>query len=204
MAHILYLASQSAIRQQLLKEAGIPFLVIPQHADETAVSWKGSLPEVLLRIVELKKQAVQMPLAEYRGQKAYVLTVDSMPQAPDGTIMGKPKDQAEAVHMLVAINGTATAATAYCVELKQWDGNHWKVVAERKKCITAKVQVHLPPHWRERYMELMPWYLSVAGAMDVMEFGAQFLSSVKGSYGAVLSLPLFEIRKELESLGFYE
>lgn len=204
MPHILYLASQSTLRQQLLKEAGIPFVVISQNADEQSVERTNSLTEVLSKIVALKRLAVQMPNGEQIGEKAFVLTVDSMPQAPDGTIFGKPKDQAEALKMLAMINGVSTAATAYCLELKEWNGVEWKLIDARRACITAQVKVNLPAQWREQYMERMPWYLMVAGAMDVMEFGAQFLASVKGSYGTILSLPIFEIRKDLEVLGFYE
>jgi len=204
MKHILYLASQSLVRQQLLKEAGIPFLVIAQDADERSISWEKPLKELLLAIVDLKSKAVQMPSGQMIGQKALVLTVDSMPQAADGTILGKPLDHAQALTMLKKINGKSIAATAYCIERKRWDGTQWISEERKSNCITAQVVVNLPAEWQERYMERMPWYLLVAGAMDVMEFGAQFLASVHGSYGAVLSLPMYEIRKELESLGFYE
>lgn len=71
------------------------------------------------------------------------------------------------------------------------------------KFASAAYQLDIADHWIEIYCEEYPEFLSIAGALIVEEYGAQFFKSLNGSYGVALGLPLFELREALELIGFF-
>src|SRR6266436_6233833 len=94
----LILASSSPRRQELLREAGIPFQVHPAHISEDQVP--GELPlDYALRLAEEKAVAVAHQFPE-----RLVLGADTI-VVVDGEALGKPRDREDAARMLRLLSG---------------------------------------------------------------------------------------------------
>src|SRR5919202_4442718 len=96
MPMILTLASQSPRRRELLAQLGVALEVRPAHTDEAARPGEAAAGYVL-RVAREKARAV---LGET------VLAADTA-VVLDGAILGKPRDDADARRMLLALSGRA-------------------------------------------------------------------------------------------------
>src|SRR6266699_2884912 len=97
---MLVLASASPRRQELLRNAGIAFVVQPTDIPE--VAQEGVLPrDFAERMAREKAEAV------FRVRpNDFVLGADTI-VVVDGTILGKPRDSADAARMLRLLSGRA-------------------------------------------------------------------------------------------------
>jgi len=69
--------------------------------------------------------------------------------------------------------------------------------------VEAGYRFVIPDHWIDRYLE-HSWAMIASGAIAVEFYGAQFLQWIDGSYTTVMGLPMFELRQDLEKLGFFD
>jgi septum formation protein len=199
----LYLASQSASRQYLLREAKIPFTLLSQSADEKICDWSLSLEAVVGSIAKHKMNSVVMP-AGVDGQAAFVLTADTLTQGKDGHIYGKPGSYEEAVATLQALQPSCRVATAFCLRRTRYEKGAWLIEAEREVCVVSRCEFEVSGPWIDRYFQGSAIGWQCAGGMAIEGFGMQFLRSLDGSYSAVIGLPLFELRQALDEMGFFE
>lgn len=199
----LYLASASTARQQALDDAKIPYQIITHTADERSCDPYMPFPQLLQAIAELKMEHVQLP-AVIEQQHAYVLTADTMVQDMHGNIYGKPVDKENALAMIYALRARGRVGTAFCLDRKKFQQGKWVVDQRIVQFFEAYYELDLPDAWIERYLEHKSNYLSIAGAIDIKDYGQQFIKRVEGSYGTVVSLPLFYLRQALEQVGFFE
>jgi len=199
----LYLASTSRSRQLLLEEARIPFEVVGHGADEELVDRSLPFLELLQAIARYKMEHALLPAGIAEGQEIMVLSADSMGHDAQGVVHGKPKDKEDAIRKIKTLGEKAVTATAYCLDKKRWDGKSWVTVERKERVVKAHYKFVVPEHWIERYLE-HSWAMIASGAIAVEFYGAQFLEWIDGSYTAVMGLPLFELRQDLEHLGFFD
>lgn len=199
---LLYLGSSSQSRISLLTQSGISFVCVPHTADETLCDWTVSFDQVLLHIARYKMEHVVLPRAQ-EGDICYVLTADTMCQDSQGRIHGKPSDHQNARMMLRSLAPHGRVGTAFCVHKKKYMHGAWQTIDSIEKYVETLYELDVPEAWIDRYIAATPNYLSISGALTVEGFGAQFLTSIKGSYSSVIGLPLVEVRQALESLGFF-
>lgn len=201
--NILLLASKSPQRAQLLTQAHIPFAIISQNADESKCDYGLPFPQLLESIALYKMEHVIMPQG-VQDEYAFVLTVDTMLQDAHGMVYGKPENRAAAFKSIQALrDNPGVVGTAFCLDKKQLKNGTWNSVNRIVRFVSASYVLDIPDHWIELYLEQFPEYLTIAGALSVETFGAQFLKELKGSYSAALGLPMYELREKLESLGFF-
>ena len=94
----LVLASASPRRQELLRNAGIPFTVCPSNIPEAPLA--GESPrECAERLAREKAVAVSR-----QHPANFVLGADTI-VVVDGEILGKPRDEADAMRMLRLLSG---------------------------------------------------------------------------------------------------
>src|SRR5216683_4272221 len=96
---MLVLASQSPRRSEILRRAGIPFVVRPANVDETA-RLSESPEDYVKRVARDKAMAASAAPSEI------VLGADTT-VVIDGEILGKPADAADAARMLRLLSGRA-------------------------------------------------------------------------------------------------
>jgi len=202
MKNILLLGSKSYSRKLLLDYACIPYQVVEQEADESQCDWGLAMQKVVENIALYKMEHVIMPQGTKEGEVAFVLTADTLSQERDGTISGKPVDAQDAIDKIRRARGGMRTGTAFCLDKRVWRNGTWQVERRIQKYVEADYIFDIPEAWVERYMQ-NTISLKASGAIAIEEYGAQFLKEVRGSYTAIVGLPLFEVREALEELGFW-
>ena len=201
MKNILYLASQSASRQQLLREAQIPFELLSQTADEAACDWGLPLHQLVASIARYKMEHADLSGIDHE-KEIFVLTADTLSQDENGAIQGKPKDRADAIEKIKEARGGTRLCTGFCLDKKTWRNGGWQTIERIEEVVHAQYQFIIPDAWIETYLNTSP-VLSCSNAIAVEQYGGQFLKEVQGSYTAIVGLPVYEVREALEKLGFF-
>ncbi|MFC1842649.1 Maf family protein [Candidatus Dependentiae bacterium] len=202
MEQILYVGSKSQARHQLLQDAQIKFIVVPQDADETLCAVGSSLQETVEAIALYKMEHVQLPGGKKEGDTCFVLTADTLTQHKDGSLAGKPKNRADAIEMIKQARGKARVGTAFSLDKRVWRSGVWEVFKRITCYVDAEYDLDIPDEWIDIYLEKSFGNIA-SGAIAIEFYGAQFLKSVQGSHSAIVGLPMFELRKALQELGFY-
>ena len=202
MKNILLLGSKSQSRQGLLREVQIPFKVVGQNADETQCDWGLPLPKLVQKIALHKMNNVVLPAAGDDGTICFVLTADTLSQDKSGMINGKPIDKNDAIIKIKMARKGTYLCTAFCLDKKIWRNSSWHVEERIEEWVSAEYNFVVPDDWIDIYLE-KSLGLQTSNAIAVEEFGGQFLEVVRGSYSAIVGLPLFQVRKALERISFF-
>ncbi len=206
LKYILYLASTSQGRKNLLAEAQITFALISQTADESMVTLDKPLPEVVQDIALLKMKHVQIPDGKVDGQIVFVLTADTLnltgnPESFE--IFGKPKDREHAKYMIKITREGAFVGTAFCVQKLVWKNLAWHKLDQQTGYAQAWVLIDIPDDWIDFYLDHID-YQNVSGAIKIRGLCEQFTKEIRGSYSTIIGLPMYELRETLMQMGFYE
>ena len=132
-------ASQSPVRQRLLKEAGVKYDVVPSQFNEESA--KASIahlpiPEQALYLAHEKAKEVSG-----RYPEAVVLGADQMGEF-QGEPLFKPRDESEAIAMLQRLSGHAHLQhTAAC--LYQGPRCVWSTVQTARLSMRALTKAHI-------------------------------------------------------------
>src|ERR1700690_225270 len=114
---MLMLASASPRRQELLRNAGIPFSVWPANISEVPLA--GENPRDCAE--RLAREKAQATLRQH--PEKFVLGADTI-VVVDGEILGKPRNQADALRMLRLLSGrTHEVITGVCLAGSLRTGN---------------------------------------------------------------------------------
>ena len=170
------LASASPRRRELLAELIENFEILPSKGEEIV---EGELtPEELVKALAFQK-ANEVALRKEAQGKA-VLGSDTV-VALNGKVLGKPKDEADAIAMLSALSGrTHQVYTGVCILCpngqKLVEADRTEVVFETltKEQIRAYVATGSP--------------MDKAGAYGIQDGG--LVKEIKGSFSNVVGLPL--------------
>lgn len=202
---ILFLASQSSGRRELLEKSGISHQIITQNADEEQVKNTGSFYDYILAIAQYKMKHVQLPEYKDGGSNyLFVITADSLTfDEKKQQLYGKPKDRADARRMLAQKRGCVVeVATACCLHKKRFNGTEWVTEAYKEWVTSGKLEFFVEDAEVDSYLDNLPDALHASGAGVVEGFGLNFVKSMSGSYTAITGLPLYELRQALSSMNF--
>ena len=196
----LILASASPRRQELLLQLGFAHWSIPSSIDET--SRADESPDSLVVRLSLEKASAisESRVAKYctdeavdRPEQVVVLGADTVIDL-DGRILGKPRDEDDAVHMLISLSEKRHRVIT---------GVTVQAMAGQSKTISVASDVQFAPvseeaaraYWRTGEPQ------GKAGGYAIQGMGARFISHLSGSYSNVVGLPLFETAQLLEEYG---
>ncbi|GAB3784163.1 Maf family protein [Dyella agri] len=186
---MLYLASQSPRRRELLNQLGVAFRAIDVDVPERRAA-QESPREYVSRVARDKAQAGLAALAGVAG--TCVLGADTE-VVLDDEVFGKPRDAFDAAAMLRRLSGRthAVISVVWLVDAQ----------AERSACCVSRV----------RFAELdeadIAAYVATgesfgkAGAYAIQGRGAVLVEHLEGSYSGVMGLPLFETARLLREAG---
>lgn len=183
---MLYLASRSPRRLELLRQIGIEPRVLRVEIDE-GTRPEESAEDYVLRLALEKARAgwTQHGDGPTLGSDTSVVL--------DGHILGKPRDREHALEMLSALGGREhRVLTAVAVV----DGRH-------EVCQLSDSRVTMRPIGPQ---EAGAYWASgepadKAGAYAIQGRGAVFVEHLSGSFSGVMGLPLFETAEILASFG---
>ncbi|UXI69922.1 Maf family protein [Tahibacter amnicola] len=186
---MLYLASQSPRRRQLLEQVGLRFSVL--DVDVPELRRAGEPPEDYVSRVAREKAGAGF-LAVAAVERAVVLGADTE-VVLDGDIFGKPADAADALAMLRRLSGRT----------HQVISSVWAVSAGREEHVTQISEVTLAPLDEAtiaRYIATGEPF-GKAGAYGIQGHAAAFIAHLSGSHSSVMGLPLHETTRLLSHFG---
>ena len=183
----LVLASKSAARLRILRDAGFDPQVAPSGADEAF----GDLPtERAVAVIAERKAAAVAP----RFEDALVLGCDSMLDV-DGTTLGKPTSPAEAIAMWRRLSGNgATLYTGHClIDTRSGD----------RLCAVAATGIRFAAPSAEEVGAYVATGepLLMAGAFGLEGRSGPFIDGIEGDPSNVRGLSLPLLRRMLAECG---
>lgn len=199
---LLYLASESPRRQELLKQIGIPHTVLrlPPVEGEDEPRRDNETPLVYVQRTALEKaQRAEQWLAQGKPESEGltdrhinlpILTADTTVALGD-LILGKPVDAQHAASILGQLSGqTHTVYTAVVL------ANRTDTYTELSTSLVSFK--HLSQTEIAQYIETNDCF-GKAGAYGIQGFAARFIRDLQGSYSGVMGLPLYETAELLRT-----
>ena len=187
---MIYLASQSPRRAELLRQIGVDFKVYATDIDERVNA--GESPEAYVSRLAQSKARVAAAEIGTSHSDWVVLAADTT-IAIDGDIIGKPEDAAHCHCILHRLSGREhQVLTAVAVATR-----------DRIECRLTHNRVTfraLAEHEVQRYCATSE-PMDKAGAYAIQGKAAIFIERLEGSYSAVMGLPLCETAELLQDAG---
>lgn len=190
---MLVLASASPRRHELLNNAAIPFIAQPADLDETPLS--GEAPRVLAeRLAQEKARAV------HRSRpRDWVLGADTV-VVVDEVMLGKPRDSAEAAHMLQLLSGrTHHVITGVCVISPTIFASAKPQEDVRSEMTTVTMQ-KLSDDEIRAYV-VTGDSLDKAGGYGIQGVASRWVPRIEGDYCNVMGLPVSLVYTMLRAAG---
>jgi septum formation protein len=188
----LILASASARRAEILRDAGLSFVVLSSAVDETPSA--NESPNDLVERLALAK--AELVAARAIGP-AIVIGADTVISL-DGHILGKPRSTDDARHMLEKLSGRTHSVVTGIALIRLPD-------AERRTFVESTL-VHFAALTSDEILR----YLATgephnkAGAYAIQGHAGRFIPRVEGCYFNIVGLPLSRLYHALVDLGWSE
>lgn len=182
---MLYLASQSPRRRELLQRLDVAFAVLDVDVPESRVA--GESPQDYVSRVARDKALAGLAVLG-GGTDALVLGSDTE-VVLDDDVFGKPADAADAAAMLRRLSGRAHAVISAV----------WAVSASREQCELCISTVRFAPLDEAAIAAYVATGepFGKAGAYAIQGRGEALVEHLQGSYSGVMGLPLFETARLL-------
>jgi len=198
VSKILYLASQSPRRAQLLEQLGVAFeLLLPEPAEDAEALEAvhgGEAPAVYVQRVTRLKLAAAVARLQRRGLPAAPVLCSDTTVALGRTMLAKPETAADAVRMLSLLSGaTHRVLTAVAVQ-------HGRQTLQALSVSSVSFAIMSLAQIRAYVASGEP--MGKAGAYAVQGRAAMYITRISGSYSGIMGLPLYETSLLLRKAGF--
>lgn len=186
---MLFLASKSPRRQQLLQQIGVEFEFVDANVNE---DWDGIEP-AQQHVERLALEKARAGLAKIKGGTGDAVIGADTAVVLDDRILGKAENEDDARRMLLSLSGRMhhvyTAVTL--------------ITPAREQTRTSSSRVWFRPLTREEIESYCSTGepLGKAGAYAIQGRAAAFIERLDGSYSGVMGLPLFETCALLRCAG---
>jgi septum formation protein len=192
---MIYLASKSPRRTELLSQIGAQHLVIDISVDEIIDPMVTAKENAEMLSVQKCQEGIKHVLTNQMNTFP-VLAADTMVFLEE-KILGKPKSKEHAISMLLELSGkvhfVATGVTIGVISGGKADFHS----------ITVESQVEFSKLTRlecEEYCASKEPF-DKAGAYGIQGYGSVFVKEVKGSYSNIVGLPIYEVTKLFKKLN---
>ena len=202
MSDLIYLASQSPRRLQLLEQWGVRCELLLPDVDEDVESLEAVAPgeapaAYVQRVTGLKLQASLARLQRRGLPPAPVLCADTT-VALGRRILGKPADAADACQMLAALAGhrhRVLTAVAVGRVGEHGGAEQWAALSTSWVAFEPLTAAQI-----QRYVDSGE-PMGKAGAYAIQGRAALWASHITGSYSGIMGLPAHETAQLLDAAG---
>lgn len=185
----IILASGSPRRRELLDQIGAKYEVRPSEADETITS---TIPSEVVKELALRKGS---EVAAHYEDDVVILSADTV-VANNGKILGKPKDDAEAIEMIESIQGKSHEVyTGVAIIIKKDTEKVVNFAVETKVKVASMSMEEIVAYIRTGE------HKDKAGAYAIQGKFAPYIEGIEGDYYNVVGFPISRICKELSKEG---
>lgn len=198
--NMIWLASKSPRRQELLTQIGIRFAILDVPAqdiinadmvDETVLAHENAA-DYVNRLSGSKADCAWQFLTSQNFARCPVLTADTT-VVLDKVILGKPRDRDEACLMMERLSGkTHQVLTSVAIR----NGEFFTQALQTSSVSFAK----LTPENIEAYISTSEPY-DKAGGYGIQGLAGKFIRFIEGSYSGIMGLPLYETTGLLRKAG---
>ena len=196
----IYLASRSPRRRELLAQVGVRFDLLlfrvpPREDAEVNEDWQpGEIPEAYVQRVARAKAEFGADLIARRAIVARPVLAADTTLDLDGEIIGKPRDEADAIAILTRLSGRShRALTAIAMAQGERIEHRLSVSTVRFRPVGADEI--------KRYVQSGE-PMDKAGAYGIQGRAALFIEEIHGSHSGIVGLPLCETALLLRDFGY--
>ena len=197
---VIYLASRSPRRRELLAQIGVKFEMLlfregkRQDAETTEEAHPGESPDdYVRRVTHLKADAGWQRVVARKGLRRMPVLAADTTVALGNDMLAKPTDAADAARMLRLLSGTRhRVLTAVAVS---FNGRVEMRVSESLVTFRPLDEAAI-----DAYVASGEPY-DKAGGYGIQGRAGAFVSRLEGSYTGVMGLPLFETAELLREFG---
>jgi septum formation protein len=196
----IYLASRSPRRRELLAQVGVRFDLLlfrlpPRDDAEVSEDWQpGEAPEAYVQRVARAKAEFGADLIARRAIVARPVLAADTTLDLDGEIIGKPRDEADAIAILTRLSGRShRVLTAIAMAQDERVEQRLSVSTVRFRPVGADEI--------KRYVQSGE-PMDKAGAYGIQGRAALFIEEIHGSHSGIVGLPLCETALLLREFGY--
>ncbi len=183
----MILASKSPRRIEILENAGFKITVDYITIDETS-----DKVNIIDQIQDIARKKAEIMLNKYPNKN--ILAADTVVEV-NSEILGKPKDEKEAISMLKKLSGkTHKVITAYCMLNKE---KNIMILNSNTSLVTFKKLTD----------ETIKWYIGTkesldkAGAYGIQGKGAILIEKIEGDFYSIMGFPISNYIEDLNKIG---
>lgn len=188
---MIYLASASPRRRELLRQLGLDFEVIPSNLDE--LPRPGERPEAYVLRVACDKARHVARLVRETGRAPHPVLGADTEVVLAGEILGKPRDRAHGVELLRRLAGRShEVLSALCLVRGE---KEYTALSASRVTFAPLTEAEAARYWETGEPA------DKAGAYAVQGRAAAFIERIEGSYSGVMGLPLYELAQVLRQAG---
>ena len=194
----ILLASGSPRRKELLTLAGLSFEIKVPEIDETPLPHEK--PVQMVKRLSLEKGTEVWRNFLNQTDSALILAADTTVVNAEGDILGKPKDNKEAIHMITSLQGkTHRVYTGYSI-LEVVTG---ELCQKLSHSVETKVAIRVLTANEIRNYVARGESLDKAGGYAAQGYGMAIIDKIDGSFSNVVGLPLAEVMEDLKKFGWH-
>ena len=182
----IILASASPRRRELLTQIGLKFEIMPSHKEERMQENRPA--QVVMGLAMDKAEDIFGQVGEDEKTDVLVIGADTI-VALDNIILGKPKDEEDALKMLRFLQGkTHQVYTGVCM-----------VTADEAQVFYEKTDVTMYPADEEQLIEYIRTGepMDKAGSYAIQGQGCVLVQEIHGDYNNVVGRPVAQIWQRL-------
>ena len=191
----IVLASGSVHRRELLKNAGVDFIVRPAELDERAIEapllGSGVTPEDVAAVLA---EAKATNVSENHPDEIVIGADQTLALGDD--VFHKPATMEDARKTLLALSGRTHTLNSAVVLVERG------VVTWRHVAVARITMRKLDPAFVGRYVaQVGARALTSVGAYQIEREGVQLMEAIEGDYFTIIGLPILPLLQELRTRG---
>jgi septum formation protein len=192
---MIYLASKSPRRTELLSQIGASHLVIDVSVDEIIDPMINAKENAELLSIQKCQEGIKHIMVN-KMDKLPVLAADTI-VVMRGKIFGKPKSEEHAIEMLLKLSGKVhEVITGVTVGIISEDKAEFHSIA-----VDSQVEFsNISRLEGEKYCASKEPF-DKAGAYGIQGYGSAFVKKIKGSYSNIVGLPIHEVAELFKKLN---